>query len=361
MRILIDISPIVYGTGVSVYTKNLVYNLALADKENEYVLFAGTLRRRADLESFLNGFQGRNFRGKVFPLPPTLADIVWNRLHIFKIEKLVGSMDVFHSSDWSQPPSGAFKVTTVHDLVPIKFPKLSHSTLVSAHTSRLKWIIKEVDRVIVPSDTTAEDLVKMGVESNRIRVISEAPDPKIKQSTKEEVQNLKRKYRISGKYLLAIGVTPRKNTERIIAAFEKIKGEIDLKLVIIGHQYANFHIPRGVLVMGHVPIEELSTFYSGAEVLVYPSLYEGFGLPILEAMVCKIPVVTSNMGSMAEVAGKAAVLVDPYNVGDIAEGISEAIKNREKFVKLGKERLKQFSWQKTAERTLEVYKESEIL
>lgn len=109
MRICIDVSQIVYGTGVSVYTRNLIQNLLKIDQKNEYVFFAGTLRRKADVLRFVPD-------AKVFPIPPTLADIIWNRTHVLPIEKLVGKIDVFHSSDWTQPPSNAFKVTTVHDL-----------------------------------------------------------------------------------------------------------------------------------------------------------------------------------------------------------------------------------------------------
>jgi glycosyltransferase involved in cell wall biosynthesis len=158
--------------------------------------------------------------------------------------------------------------------------------------------------------------------------------------------------------LLSVGLTARKNTERIIEAYEKINVETKLKLVILGHPYMDFHPPRGVLTVGHIPLGELADFYSGAEALVYPSLYEGFGLPILEAMVCRTPVVTSNIGSMTEVGEDAAILVDPYNVNSIADGVLEAISNKEKYVKLGRKRVKQFSWERNAKETLKVYKEA---
>ncbi len=111
--------------------------------------------------------------------------------------------------------------------------------------------------------------------------------------------------------------------------------------------------------MGQVPFEELPTLYSGADALVYPSLYEGFGLPILEAFVCKTPVVTSNLGSLKEVAGKAAVLVDPHSVDSVAEGVRKALSARKLLVKKGLARVKDFSWQKTAKETLKVYQEAE--
>lgn len=363
MRIAIDVSAIIYGTGVSVYTKNLIENLYKLDKENEYILFGGSLRRFNELKNkvlHLSDIVDENKERtseRLFPIPPTVADLIWNRLHVLRIEKLVGKNDVFHSSDWTQPPSSSFKVTTIHDLVPLKFPELSDPKLVSVHTARLKWVCKEVDRVIVPSVATSRDVEGLGIKKERIRIIPEAPNPSIVPVGEEEVEKLKKKYRISGKYLLAVGVNPRKNTQRIIDAFEKIKTEVKSKLIIIGHRYSDITPSSGVFFLGHIPGDELPTFYSGAEVLVYPSLYEGFGIPILEAFVCETPVVTSNVGSMAEVAGNAAVLVDPYNTSSIADGILEAVKNKDKLVKSGLKQAKKFSWEKTARETLKVYKE----
>src|SRR5574341_726113 len=130
MRIGIDVSQIVYGTGVSVYTQNLVRELLRIDDQNEYLLFGGSLRQLGDLKSKLKEF---NVVKKIFPLPPTALDLLWNRLHILPIESLVGKLDAYHSSDWTQAPSTAFKVTTVHDLVPVKYPHESHPRIVAAH------------------------------------------------------------------------------------------------------------------------------------------------------------------------------------------------------------------------------------
>lgn len=358
MRIAIDISQVVYGTGVSVYTKNLTENLLRIDKENEYVLFGGTLRRRTELASALRGFRGKNIKRRIFPMPQTAADLIWNKLHIIPVEKLIGKVDVFHSSDWTQPPSSAFKVTTIHDIVPIKYPKLSHPKLVSNQRSRFKWIVKEADRVIVPSLTTAKDAEKTGINPKNIRVIPEAVSPGFRRAGKSVVEKIKRKYRISGKYMLSVGVNARKNTERVIEAYGKIRGETNIKLVIIGEPFIKIHQPRGVSFLGHVSAESLPALYSGAEVLVYPSLYEGFGLPILESFVCKTPVVTSNIGSMAEVAGKAAVLIDPYETTLIVDGVLKALSDKDKLIRKGLIRANLFSWQKTAKMTLRVYSES---
>ena len=356
MKIGIDISQVVYATGVSTYTRNLVRTLLEIDKENEYILFGGTFRRGKDLRAFFSSLKG-NFEPRTFPISPSFAKILWGRFHVLKIENFIGKVDVFHSSDWTQPPSDAFKVTTVHDLVPLKFPKLSHPKIVSANKLRFKFIKKEVDSLIVPSETTRKDLVNLGIEKKRIVVIPEAPDPIYKPAKKTRVERIKKKYRISGKYLLAIGITPRKNTQRIIEAYEKVRAGRDLKLVLVGEPMMEIEPKRGVTILGHIPNDEVPLFYSGAEALVYPSLYEGFGLPILEAFRSKTPVVTSNLGSMKEVAGKSAVLVDPYDLDSMILGISKALKNRKRLVKSGLKRAKEYSWQKTAGKTLKVYQD----
>ena len=357
MKIAIDVSQVVYGTGVSVYTKLLVDNLLKLDDKDDYLLFGGSLRQKRKLKEFLGTLDGR-FTTKLFSIPPTLADIIWNKLHILPIERLVGKIDVFHSSDWSQPPSDAFKVTTVHDLFPIKYPKLTHPKVVSVHLSRLKRVIKDVNSVITPSLTTKGDLVAYGMDEGRITVIPEAPDPVFTATPKIEIERVKRKYQISGRYLLAIGINARKNTERIIAAYEKVKPGMELKLVIVGHPYMKIDLVRGVKILGYVSLSDLPALYSGSETLVYPSLYEGFGFPILEAFKCKTPVVTSNLGTMLELGKGAAVLVEPTDVDSIAEGVKMAINKREILVKEGLEKVKAFSWMQVAQNTLEVYQKA---
>jgi len=363
MKIAIDVSQVVFETGVSVYTKNLIMGLLSIDKVDKYLIFGGSLRKYDYLKNWVEEISvssKRNCFHKTFHYPPLLADILWNKLHIFPIEKLIGDVDVFHSSDWTQPPSKAFKITTIHDLVPILYPKLSQPKLVSVHKRKLEIVKKEVDRIIVPSMASRNDLVKIGFDAGRIRVIPEAPDAIFQPQKRENVVKVKRKYRISGNYLLAVGVTPRKNIERVLNAFEKVKAEEKLKLVVVGHRYSGIQEGRGVIYLGHVPKNDLAELYSGSDALVYPSLYEGFGLPILEAFASRTAVVTSNMGSMKEVADDSAVLVDPYNINDIKDGIMKALKERKEYILRGKKRLTNFSWKKSAQMTLDVYKESLI-
>lgn len=356
MRIGIDISPVVYDTGVSSYTRNLVRALLSIDKGDEFVLFGGSLRRMGELHNYYTQVAGDSAE-KIFPLPPTLMDLVWNRLHVFPVEWLVGDLDVFHSSDWTQPPTGAFKVTTIHDLAPLRFPSILHPKIVATHQRRLEWVAKEVDSIIAVSEFTKQEIVELlGINPEKIRVIHEAPDPSIKPNSKSEINSVKIKYKIGDNYLLVVGADPRKNILAIIQAFTKINEK--LKLVIVGRLWEPLPENGSVISVGHVSQEDLVALYSGAQALVYTSLYEGFGLPILEAMQAGCPVVTSNISSMPEVADDAAVMVDPTNPQEIANGIKEVLSERPKWIKKGLARAKEFSWERAARKTLEVYKEA---
>lgn len=357
MRIGIDVSQVIYGTGVSFYTKKLVENLLKIDNENEYVLFGGSLRRKKELKEFADILSG-NFSTRFLPLTPSLLEIMWNRLHWGKIEWFLGKVDIFHSSDWTQPPTDAFRVTTVHDLSTFKYPRLTHPKILKTHRRRLTRVIDEVDRIIVPSKATKKDLLELSVEEERIRVIPEAPGEEFKPAKKKEIEKIKKEYKVSGGYLLSVGTNPRKNTQRIIKAFEKVKAGKELKLLIAGRREGETVIDRGIRYVGHVDDKKLATLYSGAEALVYPSLSEGFGLPILQAFACGCPVVTSDTSSMPEVAGKAAVLVDPEDVNSIVEGVEKALRRQKSLVEKGKEEVKKYSWEKTAKETLAVYNEA---
>lgn len=358
MKIGIDISQIIYETGVSYYSLNLIRNLLLIDKENEYLLFGGSLRRLNDLKNKTRGLTGK-FSRRFYPIPPILSDFLWNRLHILSVNKLIGDLDVFHSSDWAQPPVRAFKVTTVHDLYPILYPKENEQYIVSVHKRRLKWVKKEADRIIVPSISTKNDLIRLGFKESIIRVIYEGIDPIFDQDIdNRKINNIKLKYNIRKKYFLAVGINKRKNISRILEAFNYFSNKY--QLVLIGESKINVPKSPNIILTGHLSYEERPILYSGSEGLIYPSLYEGFGLPILEAFACNVPVVTSNISSMPEIAGKAAVIVDPVSVGSIRKGIDQILERKEELIRLGENRLKDFSWEKTARQTLDVYKEAKI-
>jgi len=356
MKIAIDISPVIYETGVSWYTRNLVRALVSLDLENEYVLFGGSLRRKRELAAFANSIHEENVKSKFINLPPIALSFLWNNLHVLPVETFTGNVDVFHSSDWTQPPTRAFKVTTIHDLVPLRFPEISHPKIVETHKRRLEWVKKEVDCVIAVSEFTKQEIIELvGIDPQKIIVIPEAAN-NLTTPDSEKVKALKKSLGLD-KYLLVVGADPRKNVPNIIKAFEKVRAKHkDLQLVIVGRAWEPLPKVKGVIELGHIGREELLMLYAGAEALVYTSSYEGFGLPILEAMTLGCPVVTSNLSSMPEVAGSAAVLVDPQSPELISKGIERVLSKRKEYITKGHAQAKKFSWEKTAKMTMDIYR-----
>ncbi len=179
MRIGIDISQTAYeNTGVGNYLKNLVEGLISLDRNNEYVFFFSSLRRKFPIKSqsstFRQGFAGQaNFRVKTFRYPPVFLDLLWNRLHIIPIEWFIGDVDVFITSDWTEPPSNkAKKITIMYDLIVKKYPKETDSKIVQTQSRRLKWVKKESDIIICISESTKNDVMRLlGISENRLKVV----------------------------------------------------------------------------------------------------------------------------------------------------------------------------------------------
>ncbi len=356
MKIGIDISQSIFGTGVSVYTKSLISALLKVDQENEYLLYGGSLRRYSELKSLAESFKG-NVSSKIFTYPPMLSEFVWNGIHTFPVEKLIGKVDVLHTSDWVEPPTTANKVTTVHDLYPFKFPKMVSPRVLTAHKRKMSWVFQESKRIIVPSVSTKQDLVEIGGNEEIIRVIPEAPA--LSRAQPKDVEDVKSKYQINGDYLICIGITQLKNTQSIIKAFHLAKSGKEIKLILVGRQVdVDVKHERNIRVLGHVPQGDLSSLLTGSLGLIFASLYEGYGIPILDAFNCGVPVVTSNISSMPEVAGDAAVLVDPTDINSISEGIEKVLRGPKGLVEKGYDRVKQFTWEKAAKNTIEVYNEA---
>lgn len=362
MRVGVDISQIVYpGTGVATYTRSLRENLPVVDQKNEYVFFGASLRRLRDLFPFAD---------RVYPLAPTALDFLWNRLHVFPVENLIGKIDVWHSSDWTQPPTKAKKVTTIHDLVVYKYPESSHPLIVAVQKRRLAWVKRECDLIITDSESTKRDCIEvLGIAQSRLRVVLLAASRVFYPRGQDDIDAVKKKWGLTGEYLLAVGTRePRKNFERVVAAFAKM-GKKGLTLAVAGKygwgaEMNNEQLVRSkVKFLGYVAPEDLAVLYSGANFFVYPSLYEGFGVPVLEAMKCGCPVIAGNVASLPEVGGKAAWYVDPNDLSDLTEKMRAmaaiSSSHRKELVTRGLAWAKNFSWEKTARRTLAVYQELE--
>lgn len=328
-----DISQLAHQGGVATYLDNLTLELSKIE-DLEMIYFYSSLRKP---------YHGYLKNIKKYRLPPTLFEMLFNRWRNISIEKFLGPMDVFHSSDWTQPPSKAKKVTTYHDVVPLKYPAWSHPRIVSVHKRRLKLVEKEIDMVIAVSESTKKDLLKITrIPEEKITVIYEGVSGNMKPAQELEKREFKLKHNLPDKFVLSIGgVGERRNLDRVKEASK------NYNLIIAGVDFP------------WVSDEELPLLYSSADVLLYPSFYEGFGLPILEAFACGVPVITSNVSSMPEVGGEAAIYVDPQKPAEIEEKLKEVLGDksvRENLIKKGFEQVKKFSWQKCAEQTADVYR-----
>lgn len=359
MKIAIDISQAIYGTGVSVYTKNLVANLIKQHPEDEFILFGGSMRRRKELLILVKKLKGTP---KIYPFPPTIMDFIWNSLHILPVEKFIGPVDIIHTSDWTEPPSKFPKVTTVHDLIPFKYPQTTTDSIRNAHKKKLAWVIRESKKIIAVSQSTKKDLVSiLRVPEEKIIVIPEGVEERYTPQPLEIVDLVKRRYQTGEDYLFTLStLEPRKNQEALIRAYEIVRKTFpDLKLLIAGRVRQDGKLPptEGVITPGYIPDADMPALYSGCLAFVFPSVYEGFGLPPLQAMACGAPVAVSDVSSLPEVVGDAGIFFDPESVESIAAGIIEAIQNRSVLRKKSLIQASKFTWSQTAEETYKVYRE----
>src|SRR3989344_2779296 len=333
IKVGMDISQIAHFGGVPVYTRELSSNLQ-KQKTLEMVYFFSSVRRT---------YHGSLKGVKKFKLPPALFEMLFNRLRNVGIEHFIGPIDIFHSSDWTQPPSKAKKVTTYHDVVPLKYPQWSHPKITAVQRRRLRIVESEIDMVICVSESTKKDLLTISrIPKEKTVVIYEGVSEIFKPQDIKVIKDFKKRYDLPEEFVLAIGgVGERRNLKRVKEASK------NYKLIISG-----MDIPW-------VSYEELPLLYSSARVLFYPSFYEGFGLPIIESMASGIPVITSNVSSMPEAGGDAAIYVNPEDAGEMEGKLKEVMENkslREELIKKGFTQAKKFSWQKCAEETSEVYR-----
>ncbi len=268
-------------------------------------------------------------------------------------------------------------VVTIHDLVPLFFPELVPRKHVLFFRMFMKRVAHTADLIITDSEHSKQDIVRhLRVPEEKIRVIYLGYDPPQRKTlAPQKAQDLLKRYGITKPYLLFVGVIePKKNLERLVEAFDMLRGRHavgkDVQLVLAGgkgwlsdalyRKVTELKLEQRVIFTGFVPDEELSLLYKEAEVFVFPSIYEGFGLPVLEAMSYGTPVVTSNVSSLPEIAGDAGILVDPYQSADICEGMLRVLSDRskrEEMIRLGDRQVRKFSWRKSAEETWQVYRD----
>ena len=329
MRIVIDVSPLSHPrTGVGNYIRGSLRGLVeAASGEHEVVAFAPvSMRSRARLEAALDGIQVER---RLVTLPPSahLWRTLWSRLGRPSVERLVGKLDVFHFSDWMYPrQSGGVRSTMIHDLVPLHFPTWVHPRTRRQNVAKYRHAASTCNAIVVNSEHTAEDVAeRLGFPRERVVVAYPGIDERFGPAPGDTVLQGRGDYVL----MLARG-DPRKNYANLAAAMKLVP---ELSLVA----------PE------HASDEELPGLYRDAAVFAYPSYFEGFGMPILEAMASGTPVVASAHPSLDEAAGDAAVRVDPESPGSIAEGLRRALEQRESLVAKGFEHAKRFTWRACGE------------
>jgi glycosyltransferase involved in cell wall biosynthesis len=280
-------------------------------------------------------------------------------------------LDILHTPDFIPPrPRGWARVITVHDLAFLRFPW----TVTGAsrrYYGGVHRAVQEADAVIAISHTTARDLVELAhADPEKTHVVYLAAEPDLTPMDPEEARRaVAKRFGIAGRYALFVGtIEPRKNVAALLHAFNQLRHDFPIRLVLAGARgwlsddvFRILHdlaLADGVDFLGPVPPGELRPLYCGAEVLVLPSLYEGFGLPPLEAMACGTPVVVSGAGALPEVVGDAGVVVNPEDPDDLAEALGWVLGNpafQAELAQRGLRRAAEFSWERTARETLAIY------
>lgn len=370
MRIVIDARHL-RDFGIGTYIRNLVRALAAAEPPDRFLLIA-----RPDDASELAGLPP-NFT--VVPYGLTDRELINDLGFPLLLRRL--KADLVHMPLNTVPVLMPRPyVVTVHDLSSLLFPERRDLRGI-LHEIRYRRGLERAAQVIAVSAATRRDVGQvLGIPERRIKMIHNALDPVFLAGaegvTDSQVQSTLERYSIHYPFILYAGtIRPQKNIPRLVEAFAVLRGELEgdprfanLRLVVIGDEISRHpevrramnqsRVAAAVRFLGFVPIDVLRAFYRAAELFAFPSLYEGFGLPPLEAMACGTPVVTSNVSSLPEVVGDAAVMVNPENVFEIARGMRDVLTNEElraRLIRKGREQLARFSWEENAREVLSAY------
>ncbi len=371
-RIAIDYTPAYeQGGGIGRYVRELTAALAIEDPVTDYRLFvAGSKRER------LPHPPGPNFDWRTTILTPQWLARIWQRAQLpLPVEAFTGLVDLFHATDFVLPPTlpRSRSLLTVHDLSFIRVPDAASPSLRRYLEAVVPRSVERADHVLADSQVTKDDLIEIyRTPPDKISVLYSAVDGRFGRVTDEmALQEVLNRHNLKElKYVLSVGtVQPRKNYSGAIRALSKIRDQgIDLHYAVAGgrgwledEMYRSIRetaMEDRVHILGFVPDEDLPALYSGARALLAVSLYEGFGLPVLEAMACGTPVITSNLSSLPEVAGDAGILVDPLDTEAISDAIMRLLTDaalRQQLVAAGFEHVKRFSWASAASQLKSIY------
>jgi glycosyltransferase involved in cell wall biosynthesis len=366
MRIGVDYTAAVrQGAGIGRYTRELVGALLALASPHDYVLFAAAagLDSQPDLEL------GPRAHLRTVPLSDEWLARLWHRARLpIPVELAIGRVDLFYSPDFVLPPTlpGARTILTVHDLSFLRYPDHFVPKLVRYLSRVVPRSVVRADRVLADSEATRADLIRlMDVAPEKVTVLYSGVDPRFRpQPEPGERERLVAQYGIGTRpYVLSVGtIQPRKNYLRLIRAFSQLSDDVEL-LIGGGRGWlyegvlAEAARHERVRMLGFVADADLPALYRGATLFAFPSLYEGFGLPVLEAMACGVPVVCSNVSSLPEVAGEAALLIDPHDEAALTEAMRRGLTDealRAEMVTQGLERAATFTWERAARQLLHV-------
>lgn len=368
MRIGLDYTAAVrQGAGIGRYTRGIVGALAKLDHDNDYTLVVP--RDGGAVPDTL-----ARMRVTCLPLNEWPLTIAWHRLRLpLYVDLFTGPLDLFHSPDFVLPPLRRGRtIVTVHDLSFLRYPQCAARGLVSYLTSVVPRSLQRADLILADSAWTRQDIVDLlHIPASKIHVVPAGVGPEYQPITDPAQRSaVRERYGLPQRFVLHVGtLEPRKNLGRLLEALHGLRAaDPDLKLVLVGGKgwlyeeifaaIERLRLADSVVFPGYVAEADLPVVYNLAKVLAYPTLYEGFGLPPLEAMACGTPVVCSNASSVPEVAGDAALLIDPLDTSALAATLQrvlsdEALRADLRWRGLAQARL--FSWEAAAQRLLAAY------
>jgi glycosyltransferase involved in cell wall biosynthesis len=350
-------------SGVGYYTENLLASMMTTAPDNRYVLFSNR-----DVRAGWRPLGSETVHdGHYFPVRAA-----WMQAALPVALRKVRP-DVCHFTNYLAPlATDCRSVVTIYDMTVFITPRFHRFKKLVLDRTLIPRVARKADAIITVSNSARQDILRyLKVPREKVSVIMGAAAPCFSRVTdKEQLEDVRRRYGLDTPFILYVGtIEPRKNLVRLIQAFARLKRwGLPHKLVIVGQtgwhvgpihsEVERLGLEKEVIFTGYVPFEDLPSLYSLAESMAFPSLYEGFGLPVLEAMACGAPVVTSRSSSLVEVAGDAALLVDPLSVEEIAEALYRIHMNDELRYELSKRGLKRaalFTWEASARSTLELY------
>ena len=355
MRIVVDVTPLsLPRTGIGNYTVGMLQGLLDAGGDHEIVAFAPVGPRGA--RRVREALDGLPLERRIVTLPPSSHTwrTGWSRLGRPAVERLAGRLDVFHFSDWMYPAQRAgVRATTVYDLSPLHHPEWVAPLTARMHRRKYEEASRTCDVVFAISGYTARDVTEsLDIVSDRITVAR--PGVHSRFSPHGHQADL------GSPYVLSVAtLEPRKNLSTLVEAFALVRARRpELKLFVAGApvQWAKQELAAdGVRALGFVPDVDLPALYRGASALAYPSLFEGFAMPVVEAMASGTPVAASSHPSLDEAAGDAAVRGDPHSPQALASAIERTLSERERLIPLGLEHARRFTWRATGEALLAGY------